>query len=257
MTALLDTVRAKFLTRRSAARRELAVIAERELTGKANRDDAEALEKALADSGFDEKGYINDRACVAKRLQLRALAVQLEPLVETSRKSALAEQAYREEFRRMEAQGKAELARLSAASQTDYSRQERAARATRELQVLEWEHAETFGIERPNLDELTPVCGLAGDLPSHYDPAAPTLAVPVDVFRREHERRHRLVMALQVSHEKAQDEKAQAWQARRKDWERTETREFTEPQPRRVHRDFTWADALEAVRTGHLQDGGR
>lgn len=174
-------------------------IARRESTGEATEADAKKLPALLTDSGMSEAGYTELLTIHRKRAEFRAEAAKLEASTKAMWRAREASRMHQKETQALLETRKNELNQLFRKQIDADSKQRKAHTAQCDLQALEVEHAELFGLSF-ELDAYHLTCGHGANLLNGFLSSADAehLEVPYEIFMREQDRRRRIMDAAIV-----------------------------------------------------------
>lgn len=182
-------------------RREAVVavrsMAEREAAGKTTDGDAKKLGPLLAEANLSEAQYGELLALHRRREELRAEAAKLQVTTRSMWKAREAVRNHQRETKAIIEARQIEVQELYRNQLAADSRQHAANKAWCELQALEVENAETFGLVW-ELDGFRLRWGNEGQNnlnDSICDPDAELLTVPREIFEYEEARRRRIMNA--------------------------------------------------------------
>ena len=243
MTALAETIEKRVGKRKDQAEVRFVDIVRAEAAGKAGKARAEELEQVLLATGksLDDFSAAVDLAKQAN--VLRAEAGKIDQARKNELAAAHKRQAIKAESERVARDYHAQLVAVGREQQNLNAAVRRAEEAGYKLAELQWEHSETLGFARPDLNTVTPTC--RNEMPSHYDPAAPKIKVSRDVFQAEQRRRRDLYDEAFTKAQTAHTDACQTFQAR---YGQDGRRGVKVPAPPEFKRP-EWADIVKRIKS--------
>lgn len=244
---LIETIKGAVTSKRDKGEKLLRSLAEKDAAGSTAKGDADALEQALADTGKSLDDFDQLVGLFKKRSQLSAKVSQdrLDGAGAKVAEARRAAGAYNAETLELREKRRAEQSRLDALAGAAAGELSHLQRRQAELNRFEWDHAELFGVELPDLDRFTLCCN--NTVTNANDPVAPPLEVDVATFDEEQSRRFAMMEKARFQRLEAHADAVRKWDDRRATFYAKYDPDvpFKEPPPLKPSSPM-WADVVAA-----------